>query len=671
MTFLALCSFFAVAADIDVERAHLALDRGAPDVARNYLVDLLAQQLAPDPEAVDLYLDALVAVGLGHQADSVTALVGTTPFMADAERLLAATDDAGRATFAHVLAERHPKRPDLLWPLFDGPVPGPEVDKERKRAIRAAFASAAKAEKIGDAVWLYRIRRLLIAANVDCFEMDDALVRLGEAKPPASHHWSAIAISDAATALAQGTGETLPSAPPDALLAIVRRAADLRTKARFVDGAARLWSALREETDSAKAATAHSLILLDLERLTEAATAADIAIRLSVLPTANDVAVVNVAQRSSDLIEALSARAHVRKSLGDWESARVDLHLASALAGELIDTQLAEQLDRGLVPNIAILKKELAARKGAPIELLIGDAEVALAKSDRAGVNRAVSSALLLSASLGSMSELTSIQVAHAVAFRAAAAERTGDAISALVDWSLGVWMPVTKPPLEWAVSRARALEASGSKDAAFEAWSTVRAQGGIVDDSVLAADWMGLGDWRAAADRPVVVVDADSPAVTPVLDWMGVAARKDLSRAVEKGKAGPSWRVTTPHGTLDATSMRGRVVVLSFWSSSCGTCLAALPEMGSAVRALRETGRDAVLVGVSLDTDQVAFDEIARLGNRWGVLARDPELAAEIGVGRLPTTWVIDRNGIARYRLETWVGRDAFSRLLERAATD
>lgn len=662
---------WAWAADVDIERIRLMLDRGAPDAARSALVDLLGTQMAVEPEAVDVYLDALAATGLGHQADSVAALVGTNPWDAALNRSLDAADDAARATFARSLAETFPTRPDLLWPLFDGAVPGPDVARERKRAVRDAIASIGPSVRRNDTVRLYRARRLLLAAGEPVQVVDAALTSLGEPAPPDATLWTAAAISEAAGQVAKATGEALPDAPPEPLLAIVRRAADLRVRARFVDGASRLWAALRQRVDSAEAATAHASVLLDQERLTEALQAANDAVRLAVLPTSIDVAAINATRRAGELVDALAMRAHVRKSLGHWDAARVDLHIATMLADEPVDTQLAEQLDRGLVPQIGLLKKSLEKRGGAPIDNLVADAKGAVAAGDRDAVERLVAAAILWSASLGARGDLLALQVGNAVVLRAQAAEQAGDPVAALVDWSTAVWLPLQGKPIEWSVRRARALEAAGLHDAAFEAWAEARASGAEVDDGVLVANWRGLGDWQAAADRPAEVVAEATTTVTPVLNWQAVTPRARTSRALDRSQADVSWQVETPQGTVSSTSLRGRVVVLTFWSADCGTCLAALPQMATAVRDLRSQGRDAVLVAVSVDDDPAIFEAAARLGERWGTLARDPELAHRVGVQTLPTTWIIDRNGAARYRTESWVGRDSFERLLERTATE
>jgi thiol-disulfide isomerase/thioredoxin/tetratricopeptide (TPR) repeat protein len=626
--------------------------------------------MAPDPEAVDVYLNALVASGLGHQADSVAELVGPTPWETAFHRLLDAPDEASRAAFARALSDTWPKRPDLLWPLFDGANAGKDLLAARARALRLAKGGIGPAMKARDAATLYRIRRLFIAADADLAVVDAALAELGEPSPPDSTRWTAARLTEASTTLARGKGEDLPSAPPDALLAIVRRAADLRTRARYVDGAARLWAALRQQSDSSAAATEHARVLVDQERLTEALTVANDAVRLAVLPTATDVGAINATRRAIEAGDGLVARAHVHKALGQFDQARADLHIAAMLEGSPVDTQLAEQLDRYLLIQTSLLREQTEKRGPAPIEILLGDARAALERGDRAAADALVGSALVLSASLGARGAVVAEQVGRALALRAEAALRAGDPVSAAIDTSLATWMPIDVS-LEHRAQRARALQAAGYLDAAFEAYADVAARGGVVDPGDLVATWLGLGDWAAAAERPGVPAETPAATVTPLWTWQIVTPRAQTNRALDRAQSDLGWSVTTPHGTLDSASLSGRVVVLTFWSTDCGACLAALPEMAAAVRTLRAGARDAVLVGVSVDRDAAAFDSALRLGDGWGTLARDPALAERLGVTGLPTTWLIDRNGAARYRLESWVGRDAFERLLERTATD
>ena len=58
----------------------------------------------------------------------------------------------------------------------------------------------------------------------------------------------------------------------------------------------------------------------------------------------------------------------------------------------------------------------------------------------------------------------------------------------------------------------------------------------------------------------------------------------------------------------------------------------------------------------MSTDEDQAAFDDVFRVGEHWAELVRAPSLGEKVGARKLPTTWVVDGQGIARYGVDHWL---------------
>ena len=98
----------------------------------------------------------------------------------------------------------------------------------------------------------------------------------------------------------------------------------------------------------------------------------------------------------------------------------------------------------------------------------------------------------------------------------------------------------------------------------------------------------------------------------------------------------------------------RGRVVLLNFWATWCGPCVAEMPSLDRLQAALG--GGDFVVVAVSEDRNAAVVEpffadhKIQHLGH-----FHDPggALASAFGIRGLPTSAVIDRKGNVVGRIE------------------
>ena len=114
----------------------------------------------------------------------------------------------------------------------------------------------------------------------------------------------------------------------------------------------------------------------------------------------------------------------------------------------------------------------------------------------------------------------------------------------------------------------------------------------------------------------------------------------------------------------IDIGDSLGKVVLVEFWSTRCGPCVSELPML----QAIYEKHSDFEIIGVSRDRSKrrlKSFLDSRRV--TWPQLWHDPEignleLTESLGVYRLPSSILIDREGIVvafnvrASSLESWI---------------
>ena len=103
----------------------------------------------------------------------------------------------------------------------------------------------------------------------------------------------------------------------------------------------------------------------------------------------------------------------------------------------------------------------------------------------------------------------------------------------------------------------------------------------------------------------------------------------------------------------VDLSQMKGKVVMLDFWATWCGPCIAEAPNVDAAYEKYHGQGFE--IVGISLDSDKDALTKYLKKekvpwpqffdGEQW-----KNKYAVQFGINSIPAMWLVDKQGNLRY---------------------
>lgn len=133
------------------------------------------------------------------------------------------------------------------------------------------------------------------------------------------------------------------------------------------------------------------------------------------------------------------------------------------------------------------------------------------------------------------------------------------------------------------------------------------------------------------------------------------------------EGAAAPAWSLQDLEGRpLTSADFKGKVVVVDFWATWCGPCVAEIPGYIELQNKYRDQG--VVFVGLSLDAgpDIVRKFVKARKINYLVGMADDDVQAAFGGFEAIPTTFVINREGRIHHKKTGSASKEDFEAILK-----
>ena len=148
------------------------------------------------------------------------------------------------------------------------------------------------------------------------------------------------------------------------------------------------------------------------------------------------------------------------------------------------------------------------------------------------------------------------------------------------------------------------------------------------------------------------VFTDIQYQQVEPLIKEYAVIYEGVLRRQELWGKPMPIWGADLSGKPIDEKMLEGKVVLLDFWATWCGPCIAGFPHLKLLYQKYKDKGFE--IVGYSVDADPERLrDYLERNPLPWIMLSKEsseqaglPPLSLYYGAKALPVVLLRDRSG-------------------------
>lgn len=139
-----------------------------------------------------------------------------------------------------------------------------------------------------------------------------------------------------------------------------------------------------------------------------------------------------------------------------------------------------------------------------------------------------------------------------------------------------------------------------------------------------------------------------------PIPAW--VRPFTDVGEDPSGDRLAPDFELRTRDGsTWRLRDHRGKVVVLNFWTVTCGPCVEEMPSVIELAQTMHERGDRVEVATVSVDRDWDTVRTVVADDAPLTVLldADRSVVRGKFGTRLFPETWIIDRDGVIRLRVD------------------
>ncbi|MCK4538131.1 MAG: redoxin domain-containing protein [Candidatus Krumholzibacteria bacterium] len=149
----------------------------------------------------------------------------------------------------------------------------------------------------------------------------------------------------------------------------------------------------------------------------------------------------------------------------------------------------------------------------------------------------------------------------------------------------------------------------------------------------------------------------AEDPGSDPRIKQMAqsMVDRMSIMKSLVVGKVPEDFSTNATDGKpISLTQYRGKVVLVDFWATWCAPCIAEMPHVKKVYEKYNPKGFE--IIGISMDDSKVKLDEyIKNESIKWRQVFDGKGWKSELGqkyaIASIPTTFLLDREGVIRYK--------------------